>query len=395
MYKAMKFVSMKKPGVGAFASAALMAALILPSTSIADQLDPTIDLNYYTADPDGDVYTLITGADAGGDPLAGDGPLYICGTDACDEDLPAIEDRSPSINNLDGYAQVTIIEYGPAGSGYDQDGDVFLRQQHNEQTQLGNNTYETAYNTDSTDLQSLNDPTGPINHNYENMAKDTGAGGDPDFNHAILWSEDLVNEDGNLEFLLDINEAESTSDILLDELSFWVSTSNTLNVYDPDCDYVGDGSNMGCFVNTDGSIDASAIKVWDMDWDTLIAAVMLDNTNDSGKAGSGDYDAIFALDATLFLDAIATLGGDGDYYIYLENTMGRAEAMDAEGNLLQGVTCTYKPNGDRHKCSGGEVDAGFEEWKIATFQEPGVPIPSTAFLLSLGALAFLRRKRAS
>jgi len=212
-----------------------------------------------------------------------------------------------------------------------------------------------------------------------------------------LWDESLIN-DGRLDFLLDINEAESTSEILLDELSFFVSTSDVLNLYDPDCNYMGTDetggmdsitNTSGCFVNADGTARDDTVKVWDMDIDKLIAAIMLDNTNSTGKAGSGDYDAIFSLDASLFTNAIAELSGD-EFYIYLENTMGLVEPILENEEAKKGNPCPGK-----NSCGPGTVDAGFEEWAIVTSVDPGdnnVPIPSTAFLVAIGGLALLRRR---
>jgi len=382
MSKTVKKDTTVKDGFYSLTAFALAAALMLPTAALADQQDPTLDpLFYHADDPNEVIYNLITDADTtvdGSDPLAGDGPLLLCGTNDCALDSSFSTESRDATKS--GYAEVTIIEYEPAGSGYDQDGDVFLRQQHNEQEGKGYTTYETAYNTDEKNLQTLNDPNPGDDEQYQNMAKDTTAGGAPDFNHAILYSDELVNDEGQLNFLLDINEAESTSDILLDELSFFVSRDPELNLYDPNCG-TADTFTSGCFIDA----GADVVKVWDMDVDQLIAALMLDNTN-GGSAGSGDYDAIFALDASLFLAAADLLDGEGDFYIYLENTMGRAEAIDADGNLIR----------NKKGASGGEVDAGFEEWKIASFtaDEPGVPLPSTAFLLLLGGLTLLRKKQA-
>lgn len=392
------------------------AALLLAQTGfvLADMQDPTITGNTtnYTLDPESEIiYSLITGSEAwNGGPTIGteglsdaDQVLYVCGTNACIDDpgfdIGDVEDRSAALNNLGGYAVVQITEYGPAGSGYDQDGDVFLRLQHNEQTGNGYRDYETAYNTDvvgnpDLDLQGLSDG----GYEYENMAKDTGAGGGPDFNHAILYSEDLLSDEGNLQFLLDIDEANSSngSMLLVDELSFFVSLSPVLNLYQASCD-VSDAGYAGPAVSntsTDAAAgcfqDQAAVKVWDMDLDAIIAAIMLDNSNGSGQAGSGDYDAMFTLDAGLFTSAAELLGwseeSDTDFYIYLETTMGRSDYC-------------YRKNG-KTICpapSSGEADAGFEEWKMAAFTEdtPEVPVPATLALFGLGLIVLARSKARS
>ena len=376
-----------------------LAGLSLFSTiATADQLAPTISGNY-PADPDSEkVYTFIADSsfsastlhsytvDSSSDSIAASGGSFlICGTNDCTAD--SLNEQTARTGSLSGYAEVTIFEEGPAGSGFI---DPFLRQQHNEMTQNGNNTYETAYNTNNDSLQGKTDPAGPDAYDYENMAKDTNAGGPPnDFNHAVLWNEELASGE-TFKILLDINESQSTSEILLDEMSLWVSTSDMLSVYNPGCTYTGSagttGSN-GCFDNAENP--GEAIKVWDMDLDALVAALMLDNSNDSGKAGSGDYDVIFTFETALIQGAIDALGGDGDFYFYLENTMGLAEAVSGTGD------CKVKPNEQLFNCTGGEVDAGFEEFVIVSVADNGgeVPAPASALLMLIGGLALYSRRK--
>ena len=369
-------------------------AILLAPWAMADQLAPTITGNY-PADPNSEeVFTFIADSSYTATTLHGysvdssqDGAssFLLCGTNTCGGNMDI---GTRSFGGGSGYAEVTIFEEGPAGSGFI---DPFLREQHNEMTQNGNNTYQTAYNTNDDALQTKSDPNGGANYDYENMAKDTNAGGPGDggdFNHAVLWNEELAAGE-TFKLLLDINEAQSTSEILLDEMSLWVSTSDRLNLYNPGCNYTktaGTSGSNGCFADLENPGDA--IKVWDLDLDALVAALVLDNTNDTGKAGSGDYDAIFTFETELIEAAIAQLGGTGDFYFYLENTMGLAEAVTTDGD------CKTKPNGDLFKCTGGEVDAGFEEWVIMSEEgdDNEVPIPSTAFLFVIGGLALIRQR---
>ena len=381
-------------------TACALACLLWAAGASADQIDPTISSNY-PADPSNeDVFTFIADSSFSATELHGydvdstqdgESSFLICGTDACSGNTDI---TSRSFGGDSGYAEVTIYEEGPAGSGYI---DPFLRQQHNEQTQQGNNTYETSYNTNNDALQTKNDPSGGIDYDYENMAKDTNAGGQNDggdFNHAVLWTQELADGE-TFKLLLDINEAESTSEILLDEMSLWVSTSDMLSLYNPDCVYTETTStsgSAGCF--DDGENAAYSVKVWDMDLDALVAALMLDNSNDSGKAGSGDYDAIFTFETALVNTAIeyikSTYAYTGDFYFFLENTMGLAEAVSIDGD------CRTKPNGDLFKCTGGEVDAGFEEWVMVSMTKPNdVPAPATVLLLMMGGLVLMRQRRLS
>ena len=271
-----------------------------------------------------------------------------------------------------GYAIFTVYEKGPAGSGYIN---PFLRFQHNEQTANGSDVVETAYNTDNDDLQSLND--GNPDYNYQNQAKDTTAGGqkDGDFNRALLYSNLLADDDGYFTFLLDINEPNEADKSLLrlDELSFFISTSNTLGVYQPGCTSADPLTNTagskGCFKSSDND-GATTAKVWDMDLDKIIGSLMLDNVNASGKAGSGDYDLQVKLPTYLF-DAFVAQYGTQDLYVYLENTAGKAD----------NVTDT----------AGGEAQAGFEEWAVIEKKPGQVPVPGTLLLTGIGLLLLGRR----
>ena len=319
--------------------------------------------------------------------------VSVCGTTDCVGDGTTVADAdSRTASDSDGYAIFSIYEVGPAGSGYI---DPFLRFQHNEGPANGNANIETAYNTDNDDLQRAQDPT-PGGFDYINQAKDTVAGGkkDPgDFNHAILYDQLLVDDEGYVTFLLDINESnsEDKSTLRLDELSFFISTSPNLNNYNPELDASGaydplewtscsstttsgDGStstvgSAGCFDSAYN--DGQTFKVWDMDLDSVIGSTLLDNVND-GSAGSGDYDLSVRVSAALF-EAYAADLGDGQLYVYLENTAGMSNDME-----------TFE---------GGEVSAGFEEWAvIGGDNRRSVPIPGSLLLTGLGLVLLAGRR---
>ena len=334
-----------------------------------------------------------TGVIAGKSQEAGDGAMKtVCGTYACTQ-------------GTDPHGLATFMVVDPnsgTGSGAI---DPFLRFQHNVGAP-GNNTTEQAY---STNFEQNSQPkagwledgdTGDISRN---QAKDSNAG-NPDFNRA-LWLDDLLanaDSDGNLHFLLDINEpisAAGTTTLRLDELAFFVDNSGTLNYltddmagfdynaataddpnYDPNnpadptrtlataslCrDNGQNGSNFGA------DLTDCAEKVWDMDFDKVLAdgvgGLNLNNVNNApnGGGGSGDYDVKLKLHSSLFLNEDGSKKGD---WVYLYNFMGEAD----EG--------------------ANEAEAGFEEWAFLQSDPgtPGVPEPSIAFLLAAAVPATIR-----
>jgi hypothetical protein len=340
----------------------------------------------------------------------GTGTVLVCGTVDCAPNGvwgvdPPAGSSATDANTRDltdagsiGYAIFNVYEVGPAGSGFI---DPFLRFQHNEGPANGNANIETAYNTNNDDLQRSADPTGPNNYEYINQAKDTVAGGkkDPgDFNHAILY-DDMEAVDGRFTFWLDINEpnSDNKSTLRLDELSFFISTSDTLGVYDPQVEYDSDGvadalvrpdcstasggstsastaGSLGCFRTGDND-GAVTRKVWDMDLDLLVGSTLLENDN-SLSAGSGDFDLNVSLSAALFeayIDELKDGCGGCDLYVYLENTAGSSNTVESS--------------------ESGEVSAGFEEWAFNAKTDLTIPVPGTLLLTGLGLLLLGRRVR--
>lgn len=317
------------------------------------------------------------------DGLKGHGTsISLCGTSACDT-VNRNSNVSPSP-----FALFSVVTQQPAGSGYI---DPFLRFQHNEGANTGSDTTEVAFNTNYRDgsqgtgyIIGFDDPITDTN-----QAKDTKAGGDKRnfFNHAIRLGDLQVDENGMVTFLLDINETGNPGVTLrLDELAWYVSDVNDLSHYYAD---TTDGNPTNARLeNADGS--KKGWEVWNMDWNaenpggTGHGGLNLSNINDSGKAGSGDFDLQVKLDKNLFLDAAKNIsaGLGDDAYVYLYNFAGRV--------------------GDTKKDQDGtEADAGFEEWAAVLGTSPppdnGVPEPGTA-LLVLGGLAGmvrLQRKRAA
>jgi hypothetical protein len=320
--------------------------------------------------PPEEIYSLITPTTS----------VYVCGTLACDDNTTpdAVAPDPGTRPDSGGYALFSVYEIGPAGSGFI---DPFLRFQHNEGLPNGSANIEYAYNTDNDDLQGRDGL--PYPYDYLNQAKDTVAGGkkDPgDFNHAILF-DDMLAEDGYFTFLLDINEPNSAnkSTLRLDELSFFISTSPTLSVYDPLCNssdaHTNTSGSAGCFRSADNE-GADTQKVWDMDLDAKIASVLLDNVNATGKAGSGDYDLKVQLPEEVF-EAYLAAHPDQDLYVFLENTAGFAD----DDNI------------NTETQASGEVSAGFEEWAFIAKTDLTIPVPGTLVLTGLGLLLLSRRTR--
>ncbi|MFT4563672.1 MAG: hypothetical protein ACI9BW_003428, partial [Gammaproteobacteria bacterium] len=189
--------------------------------------------------------------------------VMLCGTQVCDG---TVSDPVADIN----YATFTALEFNTGkGSGAI---DPFLRFQHNEGEALGSATIERAFNTSNVDIGVINDvdASGAITDTYANQAKDSVAGGQnpDDFNHAIKLS-DLLAIDGQYSFFLDINEPGGTkSTLTLDELAFFVSTSDMLNEFtrDKPLDNGPQPNNLatGEFTDTDCGVGqvCDAFKVW-------------------------------------------------------------------------------------------------------------------------------------
>jgi hypothetical protein len=325
--------------------------------------------------------------------LTGDGTsIALCGTSACDGAFDK--------NN---YAIFSVVDPNAgAGSG---NIDPFLRFQHNEGPATGSNPTEAAYNTNfrsatnPTNVGAITDlPGTPLN-----QAKDANA-----FNHVIKLSDlivDVVNGIEMVTFKLDINEPGGGKETLrLDELALFISDSTTLNNFD-----VNGPDGFGTFVGTDGNPLSNVVKVWDMDFNnkneqsgaigpadlgfnietgagissaaTAYGGLNLSNINDSGRAGSGDYDMQMQLSKALFTSALGVLGTT-DAYVYLYNFAGEADTCDKNNDPL---------------CST-EAEAGFEEWAAVVSTPPddgggGVPEPGTALLVAGGLIGMFQQRR--
>ncbi len=353
---------------------------------------------YFNLFSTGTTYTSNVGT------TTGDGTtVWLCGTAECSGANSGAGDH---LTGGTGYAQFSIVTTQPAGSGYI---DPFLRFQHNEQSGQGNSTTEAAYNTDNDDLQALGD--GGIQ--FENQAKDTNAGGSKppsgDFNHALILSSLHVDDEGYMTFLLDINESQNTcnennaskcsltSTLRLDELEFFISTTNMLSLYEPD--RVVPGTDGGNFDNDPSG--ANTLKFWDMDFEKLVSngnqvpnygGLLLDNINDGlGSAGSGDFDVQVRIPYTQeladFVKQYSASGKGDDLYVYLYNFAGEADTLGecTTGNSSKPADC-------------GEAQAGFEEWAAVLGENgggppTGVPLPSTALLFGAGLIAIGRRRK--
>ena len=238
--------------------------------------------------------------------------------------------------------------------------------------------------------------------------QDAGAGsGDPlaDFNHAIQWETMLIDDDGMRTFMLDVNEpgttcnggsssCDVTSTLGLDELSFFVATTDDFNI-DP-------------LITS----DEEAFKFWDMDWDEAYAGLLTDSI------GSGDFDAGARLPVTNELQDFVNSHSGDDLFVYLYDFTGDADELagsvgvpgewvicDSSGNNCQPVAdedldavCGI----DRSGCSQTNEDstAGSEDWVYvgndgSTPTETDVPAPATIFLFGLGGLLIWRQRRKS
>jgi hypothetical protein len=313
-----------------------------------------------------------------------------------------------------GIFRVATTDVIPAGSGYI---DPFLRFQHNEGAFTGSNTFEAAFNTNSSPyIGTINNPdagVAPANQNpefglpgsFDNMAKDVDAG--KDFNHAIRLGDLAIDANGFFVFRLDINEPGGTkSTIRLDELQLFLSNDDKLT------EYTMDKFGTGAGTLATGDL-LGAKKVWDMDFNQsaggktkpdspnqgdYYGGINLDSVLTQGPSnGSGDFDMDMLLSAKLFgYDQNKTTGewefkgikdDNGvalteDSFVYLYNFMGGVDKMDDPSQ------------------------AGFEEWDVAlaealpTCEENcgggGVPEPGTALLLMAGVAGMARvgRRRA-
>jgi hypothetical protein len=370
--------------------------------------------------------------------------IWLCGTDNCSGD---------SGTGGTGYAEFRIDHTMPAGSGFI---DPFQRLQHNEGECTGNCTTQLAYNTNNDDLQRIGDVggNGVEISAIDNQVKDTGAGAGnanvfDDFNHAIQWETMFVDADGMLTFMLDINEpgtqcngggqsCDITSTLRLDELSFFIATTDDLSFYTPDVPGVDGGPlPLSCVdnvcsptlatgnFNNDPLVESGAadvFKFWDMDFDTAFAGLLMDNIG--GSAGSGDFDMNVRVPVTTELQNFVNANSGSDLFVYLYNFMGEADDLMADNGQVgtsgwkvcrgSGNNCTPVPEGDLDEVCGsdrsgcrpdnqdtGGATSGFEEWVYAGGvntccgdggEEP-VPLPSTVFLFGLGGLFLLRQRK--
>jgi hypothetical protein len=403
---------------------------------LSEPLDPAPNPDYFNLWEDSVTYGNGSSA-LTGDLTSTSDSIWLCGTENC---------SGTTDSGGYGYAQFSIDYTAPAGSGYI---DPFQRLQHNEGECTGNCETQLAYNTDNDDLQRIGDAGGDGSVSaVDNQVKDTGAGGGNDnvtgdFNHAIAWETMFIDSEGYLTFMLDINEpgttcgnsgpCDITSTLRLDELSFFIATTDQLSFYTPDVTGVScvpDGfiDNMcdptlaqGNF-NSDPLIvsgEDQAFKFWDMDWDEAYAGLLMDNIG--GTAGSGDFDVKVRVPVTMELQDFVNASSGEDLFVYLYNFMGEADELVAShggvgvpGEWIQcnrgGNNCSPVADADldtvcgvdRSKCTRtnqdtGGATSGFEEWVyVGTNDTPpdtDVPLPSTALLFAMGGLLLWRQRR--
>lgn len=415
-------------------TALVIAGSTAVNAELSEPLPPEPDIPYFNLFSDG--YGKGSGALVG-DLSSPTDTVWLCGTENCG---PGNEDDGGY-----GYAEFSVITDSTGdGSGAI---DPFLRLQHNDGSAGAKGTVdiEQAYNTNNDDLQEVGDVNGfGATSEIDNYAKDTGAGsGDPlkDFNHAIQASTMLVDDEGYMTFLLDINEPGTTCDrggnncditstLRIDELSFFISTTDTLSFFDPDSpdadalpgdacsspyqpgdpvDNMCDPDKAQGNFNLDPEIigGESVFKFWDMDWDETYAGLLTDNLNSSppGQAGSGDFDVQMRVPVTEELEAFVN-ENLGELYIYLYTFMGEADDLFVSEGSVGSPTNPDPCTGPGNSCKEpdpdtGVADAGFEELAYLTGTglrppEPPseVPVPSTAFLLLIGTLGLWRQRKA-
>ncbi len=393
----MKNIKKIKAGVAVFAFCAASAA--------------------FAALNEGTYFNLWSGA-----PNGNGATVNLCGTSTCGSD-----------NTSADYAIFTALEKNTGkGSGAI---DPFLRFQHNEGPDYnGTDTTEAAFNTG---LPKASTPSGFIWEGdplakpagwQNNQAKDVNAGA-LDYNHVLRLSDLLLSDGDFLTFLLDINEpgADVKQTLRLDELAFFISktpdlqnfvrevpsplTTNSANDLPP-VGYFADNNPLVNPKNPDGTLackgdgdptpSARCVKapnterVWDMDYakgNANVGGLLLSNINNSGPAGSGDYDMSVQLKKTLFtslLSGIGALANGSDAYVYLYNFAGAANG--AKKCIATDGSCD----------SASEAQAGFEEWASEITPKPGggggggsTPEPGTALLLGVGLFGLTRMRKSA
>lgn len=403
---------------------------------LSEPTDPLPNPSYFNLWEDSVTYGSGTGS-LTGDLTSPTDSVWLCGTENC---------SGAADGTGYGYAEFSIDHTAPAGSGFI---DPFQRLQHNEGSCTGNCETQLAYNTNNDDLQRIGDigGDGVEVSQVDNQVKDTGAGAGnanvyDDFNHAIQWETMLIDGDGMLTFMLDINEpgtqcngsgpCDITSTLRLDELSFFVATTDQLSFYTPDVpgvdcvpDLVMDNKcspelAMGDFDNdpliTSGAEDV--FKFWDMDWDQAHAGLLMDNIG--GSSGSGDFDVEVRVPVTIELQDFVSSRSGEDLFVYLYNFMGEAdELVVADGHVGEpgewlscnggGNNCSVVADEDLDSVCGvdrsgcqqsnedtGGATSGFEEWAyVGTDEPPGeeMPLPPTTILFGLAGLLLWRQRR--
>lgn len=319
--------------------------------------------------------------------------LLVCGTDSCSANANLEADGA------EGWAIFRTVEanYGKGSGAIDP----FLRFEHNVggvvggAPATGSQAWEAAFNTNFRDGtitgqieldKNQFDPNLPNDEDViYNQAKDHSH-----FNHVLMLGDllDSADSKGYLHFLLDINEpGNDKSTLRLDELAFFVGDGDT-DGGDRLSNLVQDRNNGGDPNVTLTGAENGGKAIWDMDWDISNAdgggygGLVLDNINDSGPAGSGDYDVELLLHKDLFADY------QTNDWVYLYNFMGNADT-DCDGSNNDGVTPeTCDPS--------VEAQAGFEEWAFDTSaggDTPGIPEPATWLLMGGGLFGYFASRR--